>query len=315
MLSQLPSVAFQPKFYSGEVSRFHLAFFYDLVATQKPRRIVTLGFSDGQIHFTWCQAVRECQLACQCLTVRRENAADDEEWQKAMADAEEFYPDISVLRTGAAWQMAAEETDGSVDILLIEACDRGEIAQKEWEAWRPKLAPDATILFHGLNLERIDSLRPVWDAIAQGRKAIEFSSGIGLGAILREDDFSRQFHLPNESKNIERAYAMIGARIDAEGCAARLRRENSALQLRQVWLDTVVAGQRQAQETVEELARQVADLRGHAERAQVVMNDQKDRLTALNSLLEERARELKTKAHDFEELRRDRGKAQVIMDT
>ncbi len=315
MFNQLPSVAFQPKFYSGEVSRWHLAFFYDLVAMQKPGRIVTLGFSDGQIHFTWCQAARERALACQCLTVRRENASDDEEWQKAIAEAEEFYPDLSVLRTSGGAQIAAEEMDESVDILLIDACDRGEIAQMEWEAWRPKLAPNATILFHGLNLERTDSLRPVWEAVAQGRKAIEFSSGLGLGAILPDDDFSRQFHLPNESKNIERAYAMIGARIGAEGCAARLRRENSALQLRQVWLDTVLAGQRQAQETAEELTRQVADLRGHAERAQAVMDDQKYRLSALDSLLEERARELKTKTYDFEELRRDRGKAQVIMDT
>src|ERR1700736_4517372 len=101
MFSQLPSLLFQTKFYSGAISRFHLAFFYDLVATQKPRKIVTLGFSDGQIHFTWCQAARECQLDCRCLTVRREITAGDAEWQKTLAEADEFYPELSVLHSGS----------------------------------------------------------------------------------------------------------------------------------------------------------------------------------------------------------------------
>ena len=62
MLPPLPSLGFQPKFYSGGVSRFHLPFLYDLVALQRPRQVVTLGFADEQVHLTFCQAEREQEL-------------------------------------------------------------------------------------------------------------------------------------------------------------------------------------------------------------------------------------------------------------
>ncbi len=255
---------------------------------------MTLGFSDGQIHFTWCQAARECELDCRCLTIRRESAVDDAEWQKTLAEADEFYPEISALGAGSILDLAAGEKDGSVDILLIDDCDRGEIAQTEWEAWRPKLSSAATILFHGINLGRDDPPRRVWSAIAREQKFIEFPNGLGLGAIVHGDFFPELIGSPNERKEIEKAYGLIGDRIDAKARAARAERENIALRLRQVWLDTLLADQRNAQDTIDELTRQVADLRAHAERAQAVMNDQKNALR---------------------ELRRDRGKAQVVIDS
>ena len=284
MLSQLPSLIFQPKFYTGAPTRFHLPFFYDLLALQKPRKIVTLGFSDGQVHFTWCQAVRECGLQCRCVTIRRERGTNDPEWQKALDEADEFYPEISELR---ARPTLSEEKDGSVDILLIDDCDRGEVAQSELAAWRFKLADGATILLHGLNLERDNSLREVWNTMAAGRNAIEFCSGLGLGAIVREDFFSERIDLPNEKKEIEEIYGLIAGRIDAEARAAKAERENISLRLQQVWLDTLLDDQRKAQEVIDELTRQVADLRGHAERAQVVMDDLSSSLQSRDSHLEE----------------------------
>ena len=101
MLPELPSLRFQPKFYRGGVSRFHLPLLYDLVALRKPATVVTIGWGDGQPHFTFCQALREQGIAGRCLTIRREvaneDAADDVAWQKAVAESDEFYRDLAVL--------------------------------------------------------------------------------------------------------------------------------------------------------------------------------------------------------------------------
>ena len=79
MFEKLPSLlGFQPKFYTGGPTRFHLPLFYDLVASKKPKSIVTLGFGDGQAFFTFCQAAREQNIECQCVAVRRERAGEEE---------------------------------------------------------------------------------------------------------------------------------------------------------------------------------------------------------------------------------------------
>ena len=56
MFEQLPSLrGFQPKFYSGGVTRFHLPLFYDLIAGAKPKRVLVVGFGDGQAFFTFAR--------------------------------------------------------------------------------------------------------------------------------------------------------------------------------------------------------------------------------------------------------------------
>ena len=163
MLPPLPSLGFQPKFYSGGVSRFHLPFLYDLVALQRPRQVVTLGFADEQVHFTFCQAAREQGLTSHCLTIRRpragESAEDDAAWQEAIEKSEEFFHDWGELRARSPLEEAAQCEDGSVDLLLIVDCDSAESLRAELRAWQPKLAPQALVLLHGTLLERERSPR------------------------------------------------------------------------------------------------------------------------------------------------------------
>ena len=59
MSLELPSLDFQPKFFSGGPSRFHLPFLYDVIASHRPQRVVLLGFGGEELHFAICQAVRE----------------------------------------------------------------------------------------------------------------------------------------------------------------------------------------------------------------------------------------------------------------
>src|SRR2546421_7072904 len=96
MFEQLPSLReFQPKFYSGGATRFHLPLLYDLVAEAKPKRVVAVGFGDGQAFFTLCQAATDQNVECQCLAVRRdrpgESYQDDIAWLKGRDYGEEFF--------------------------------------------------------------------------------------------------------------------------------------------------------------------------------------------------------------------------------
>src|SRR5687767_13591565 len=96
MFDQLPSLrGFQPRFYAGGPMRFHLPLLYDLVASEKPKRVVTLGWSDGEGFFTFCQAASEKGVDTQCVAVRRERAGEAEEddlaWRKGRDYGEEFY--------------------------------------------------------------------------------------------------------------------------------------------------------------------------------------------------------------------------------
>src|SRR3954469_12425233 len=127
MFEKLPSLrGFQPKFYSGGATRFHLPLLYDLVAETRPKRVVALGFGDGQAFFTFCQAASEQKIDCECVAIRRaragEAADDDAAWSDGRAEAEEFYGERTRYFSDSKEALGAL-TDGSVDILWIDDSD------------------------------------------------------------------------------------------------------------------------------------------------------------------------------------------------
>jgi hypothetical protein len=70
---ELPGLRdFVPKFYRGGPIRFYLPLLYDLVTAERPKRIVAIGFAEGEAFFTFCQAVREQQVECRCTAIYRD---------------------------------------------------------------------------------------------------------------------------------------------------------------------------------------------------------------------------------------------------
>jgi GT2 family glycosyltransferase/glycosyltransferase involved in cell wall biosynthesis len=295
MFDKLPSLReFQPKFYSGGPARFHLPLLYDLVAETKPKRVVALGFGDGQAFFTFCQAASEQKLDCTCLAVRRdrpgESEDDDIAWRDGRDYGEEFYGERARFFSspGAA---LAETPDGSVEILLLDDSDSGKEIREDLSAWKSKLTPDAVVLLHGLGLEREDGPRAAWDEwVADGPSAI-FPAGLGLG--IARKSASASFLLKGlfgrnaKVEELSEVYELAAARIDAVARAAEAEKTVAAFETRQVWLDSLLTDRRKVQEIMDHQAGKIArleltyeELRGH-----------------------------------FENLRRDRAKAQLIMDS
>ncbi len=301
MSLELPSLRFQPGFELGGASRFHLPLLYDLVALRRPARTVILGWGDGGLQRTICAALREHHPSGRCATIRRardgEDPADDESWQNAIAtNTSEVALFLAAAPETKAWEFA----DASVDLLLLDDCDSALTAQKELKAWRPKLAPGALLLFHGLALERTPPLRPVWEEAVRGQAALEFSEGIGLGLALWQaqpetaGELLRALFSSDMSATMGALHQALAQRLIAEARAAAAETQRAALDLRQVWLDTVLADRWRAQEVMDHQTREI--------------EHQQQRLAY-------EAQEAAERARAFTELRRDRLKAQLIMDT
>jgi GT2 family glycosyltransferase len=294
MFEKLPSLlGFQPKFSTGGLARFHLPLLYDLVARKTPKSIVVLGFGDGQAYFTFCQASREQNVGSQCTVIRRdhpgENAADDLAWRNARHYGQEFYGPLTHFVEGSAAEALRDCADSSVDLLLLDDCDSASEIRADLASWEAKLSPDALVLLHGLDLERADSLRDAWKEWVGGRPSAEIPDGIGLGIASRSRTVNSQEFLlkalfggDETLAELVEIYRIAAARINAQAQADAAVREQAALEARQVWLDSLLADRWKVQEIMDHQARELewqTELPKH-----------------------------------FEILRRDRAKAQLVMD-
>ncbi|HEX8897312.1 MAG TPA: glycosyltransferase, partial [Chthoniobacterales bacterium] len=297
MFEKLPSLrGFQPKFYSGGPSRFHLPLLYDLVAETKPKRVIALGFGDGQPFFTFCQAASEQKIDCECVAIRRdrpdESEDDDSAWLNGRADAEEFYAERARFFPAREEGLVAI-ADGSVDILLIDDSDSGSEIRKDLAAWQAKLSADAGVLLHGLRLERDDSPATAWDEWVGQRLHANFGEGLGMGIALFGKS-SRASFFVKHSDDLGILYGVVAARIDATARSTTAENAAAAFETRHVWLDSLLTDRRKVQEIMDHQAREIASL---GQRIQLLLAAQEEQ-----------------RGH-FDNLRRDRAKAQLIMDT
>jgi GT2 family glycosyltransferase len=313
---KLPSLHdFMPKFYLGGSVRLGLPMLYDLVAINKPRLIVTIGFDEGEAHFTFCQAVQEQRLKCRCVAIRRDDVAekDDEAWQKGKTYGEEFYAEVAQFLSGSSIDLAKDFVKEDVDLLLINDCDSGSIIRRELMAWKAKLAPNAIILVHGTNLERKDSPKTAWLDFVSRRPHLEVRDGAGFGitAATNSSQARRLFAQLGEGNEL---YRLAAEKIDAEARAAQGARQNAFLETRQIWMDSVMRDRRRAQEVMDHQARALTELEGKfepvmrdREKAQEIMDHQVRMISDLTKNFEGLHKTL-------DALRRDRAQAQLVID-
>ena len=308
---KLPSLRdFVPKFYRGGPIRFYLPLLYDLVAIHQPELIVSIGFDEGEAHFTFCQAAQEQELKCRCLVIHRDDSGkqkEDEAWQKGKAYGEEFYGATAQFLSGSPIQLAEDFAKQNVDLLLISDCDSGSTIRQELAAWKTRLAPDAIILVHGTELEREDAPKDAWSEFTSRKPHMELSDGMGLGltAITSSSKSARFFSRIGELLEL---YRLDAEKIDAQARAAHIVRENTALEMRQIWLDSVLADRWKAQQIMDHQVRELKDLEGKFEPVR------RDREKA-QQVMEHQGEVIELLRIDVEALRRDRAKAQLVIDS
>lgn len=241
-----------PVFYPGGPGARYLSLFHDLIAAERPALLVTLGLSDGEAHFAFCQTAKEETLQARCVAFRRpvedEHPEDDPEWLEATLFAEENFSQISDLRWADPIDAAADFPDGSVDLLLLDDLDAGDQVRREWGTWQRKMRPEGLVLLHGASLERDDSPRNGFSSSELAR--ISFDDGIGLD-VLSTAEFAarapaRQFLYSQPA--LAAYHTRLGADlIEARVEAQRAQHRAAAVGVRQFWFDAIMEDRRKAQ--------------------------------------------------------------------
>ena len=295
MFEKHPSLlGFQPHFYIGGPERFHLPFAYDLVATGRPKMVVTLGFGDGEVHFAFCQAARENRLPCRLLVVRTPGSGeqqDDNAWQAGLDYNGEFYSDLSTFFAGSPEAAAAGVAEASVDLLFLNDCDSYVAARRQLDAWAAKISPAGIILVHGIGTKRERGIAQFWTE-TRTETSVEFSAGAGLGVTsagqAAPSVLTQLIGRTDHGSEIEPLYLLAAERIAAQARAEKISGENRMLQLRQVWLPTLLADRIQMQDTIDHLNRHIAHVAGVHEWNEAQLQQQLNSLRAA-SLLESEA--------------------------
>lgn len=296
MSEKLPSLlGFKPKFHTGGPTRFYLPLLYDLVASKRPKSIVTLGFGDGQAFFTLCQAAREQNTEGRCVAVHRERAGetenDDVAWLKGKEYGTEFYGDLIRLCHGP--DAVKEFKDQSVDLLLVHDSDSGAEVRADLSTWEAKLAPNGVVLVHGIALERVDNPKAAWLKWSASRPTAEFSDGIGLGLTWNSEAnpppeflLSQLFAEKKAAAELSETYRLAVTRMEAEVRADEAVRAQAALEARQVWTESLLADRWKVQEIMDHQARVITDLEQRFQalltdrtKAQLIMDSQHEQLS------------------------------------
>jgi GT2 family glycosyltransferase len=304
---------FEPKFFTGGPTRFYLPLLCDIVVQEKPALIVTLGLGDAQAHLAFCQSVADQNLVSRCVAVRRaradESAIDDPAWQYAEKATRKFFANISQLVEADTVQAAADFTEGSVEVLLIDDVDSGERVRQELEIWRSKLSAKALVLLHGTSLERQDGPRTAWLNFVVGKAATYFGEGIGLSiatgrAAAKASPFRTA--LFDDTTALAQGYRLIAESIRARAQTRQAERRARFFEARQTVFDTIAEDRTKAQSVIDYQQRCLTDFNQKFDAINA------DRVKA-EQLLGEPVGSIDALAKRFSILSIDRAEAQLVM--
>ena len=203
----------------------HLPFAAWLVQEVAPAVFVELGTHSGNSYFSFCQAVAKAGISTKCYAVDTwqgdEHAGqyNEEVFAKVNAYHQEHYAGFSRLLRMTFDDALTYFGDGSINLLHIDGLHTYEAVRHDFEAWLPKLAPGAVVLFHDTNVrERNFGVWKLWQELqADYPDNLEFvhSHGLGVLQLNNTPDDKRLKWLQPDSPEKERLinyFASIGSR-------------------------------------------------------------------------------------------------------
>ena len=184
--SFIPSSLEDPNYWCG-----HLPFAAWLIQELKPKIFVELGTHSGNSYFSFCQSIREVNLATKCYAV--------DTWQGDLHTGKYgdkvFYQvnelnNLCYSRFSRLMRMKFDDavdyfSDGSIDLLHIDGLHTYEAVKHDFETWLPKLAPGAVVLFHDTTVrDHGFGVWKLWEELqARYKNNLEFNHSQGLGVL------------------------------------------------------------------------------------------------------------------------------------
>ncbi len=172
----------------------HRRFAYDLIRFVKPERIVELGTYWGTSFFAFCQAVKDFNLATECVAIdtwegdEHTGKYDSEAFETFCQIKKQLFSNINIRPLKMRFDDALNHIDdGSVDLLHIDGCHEYDAIKKDFESWLPKLTKNAIVLFHDV-ADDVDygSVR-YWKEVSTNLLYLVFQHSWGLGVLFPND--------------------------------------------------------------------------------------------------------------------------------
>ena len=169
----------------------HLPFAYWIIGAKRPSIFVELGTHSGNSYFAFCQSVKELDLPSQCYAVdtwqgdMHAGEYDNKVYNVVNKHNQENYNQFSHLLRMTFDEALNHFKDGSVDLLHIDGLHTYEAVKHDFDTWLPKLAPNAIVLFHDIEVhEHGFGVWKFWGELQkQYTTHISFLHSNGLGVL------------------------------------------------------------------------------------------------------------------------------------
>lgn len=190
VLIQRESYFWTPEYMDVSAWIEHIPFAFWIIEITKPKVVVELGVHYGVSYFAFCQAIKKLNLNTTSYGVDTwkgdEHAGfyTDEIFNKVATYNAREYSRFSTLIRSTFDEAKDYFIDGSVELLHIDGLHTYETVKHDFETWLPKLAKNAIVVFHDINVrEREFGVFKLWDELKQKYLHFQFDFGHGLGII------------------------------------------------------------------------------------------------------------------------------------
>lgn len=227
-----PAAFDMPEDFRSSAWSEHVPFAFWLVGQLQPRQLVELGTFRGMSFLGFCQAVRDTSPATKAFAVDtwlgdpQAGRLEDKVFPELNQLVALKYGRFARLLRATFDEARAGFEDESVDLLHIDGFHSYEAVSGDFRSWRPKLSPDAVILFHdthefkpGFGVHRF------WDEVRTQGRSFAFEHGHGLGVLALGRTYSPGLEAlldatPEGAAFIRTIFARLGA-----GVSDRQRRQ------------------------------------------------------------------------------------------
>jgi hypothetical protein len=170
--------------------------------------------------------VKERDVGCRCYAIDTWAGDDhaghygEQVYETLRSYHEPRYGHFSKL-CRSTFDAALDDFDaGSIELLHIDGLHTYEAVRHDFNTWRPKLAPNATVLFHDTAVQKKDfGVYRFWNELTAEFPAFEFTHGNGLGVLClgqvngKLSDLFAASKSPESCEIIRNAYAVLGDRL------------------------------------------------------------------------------------------------------
>jgi hypothetical protein len=202
-------------------------FAFWIVSALRPRTLAELGVFHGLSYCCFCEEVVRAGLTTRCSGIDTWQGDEHNGRYGAQvlaslrAHHDPLYSGFSELLQMPFDAAIDRFEDGSLDLLHIDGFHTYEAVRHDFETWRPKLSPNAVVLFHDIDVRHEDfGVWRFWDEVRAGRPNFALHHSHGLGVLGMGTDYPAPVQAlfdasPAEADAIRAAFEAMGAHISA----------------------------------------------------------------------------------------------------